>query len=451
MVALRDRTPDITFALLVLAAAGILLAFGSGLTFFLDEWLLLLSPEPLAPGTVLDAHNGQLFVVPSLVYGVMLHLFGMTSQLPFRVVNVAAASICAGLLFLLIRRWTSPWLALVMVLPALVLGVAWEALLLPLSMSFLIGLACGLGMLLALGSDHAKRDPAACLLLLTSLACGGIGLAFTAGATADLVLRREPRRWWVAGLPLICFGSWYLTTGPESGPRYLENLITLPAYLEDAGVAAVRAVTGFTTELSPGPFLSLLPHVLLGALLIAILVRSRIASEPVPREAAVIGVTLLAFLVMGGLAANEDRGAVASRYQYPAAVLLLALAGALLSGLKLPRWLPLALLPLALFSVASNLRELEKGREFLNQQTEITRSATAGLEAFALGLEDLTLTPEVTGSEYQRLIVSGPYFRAIDRFGSPAYDAREMEAVDLPAARAADGVEMAAALRRAVD
>jgi hypothetical protein len=63
-------------------------------------------------------------------------------------------------------------------------------------------------------------------------------------------------------------------------------------------------------------------------------------------------------------------------------------------------------------------------------------------------LETLTLTEEVTGSRFQQLIISGPYMRAVNRYGSPAYTEAEIAEAGEPARRAAAGVELAAAILR---
>ena len=103
-------------------------------------------------------------------------------------------------------QWTVRWqslalcavlgLALVMIVPVLGLGAAWEALLLALSMNFLIGIATGLGMLLALEFRSRRADLLACFLLCCSLTCGGVGLAFLVGACVDVLVRRDFRRVW---------------------------------------------------------------------------------------------------------------------------------------------------------------------------------------------------------------------------------------------------------------
>lgn len=445
---LRARTVDLSFYALVALAAVVLLVFGRELTFFFDDWQLILVPEALAPHNLLNPHNGQLIAMPRVIYGVLLDLFGMTSQLPFRAINVAAASTCALLLYFFIRRRIEPILALVLLLPVLVLGVAWEALLLSLSMNFLLGLAAGLGMLLVLESKAAKADLVASLLLVTSLACGGIGLAFVAAAAADVLTRRDPRRLWIPGVPLLLIGLWYLLGGESSRTDYFANLLSLPDYVWKASRAAVGAASGVTAGRFSDQAAFLIQSLLVVLCLTGIAARFTASRVPVSRETYVVAAALLAFWLLGGLAMGEGRSPDASRYQYPAVVLLIATAACLMEGIRLPRWVPMALLPLVVFSVASNLRGLEDGRNFLVEQTEITLAATGRLESVASDLETLTLTEEVTGARFQQLIVSGPYMRAVKRYGSPAYDEAEIAEASGPARRAAAGVDFAAAILR---
>lgn len=448
MNSLRHRIFDISFAALLLVGAAVLLYIGRGLTFFYDEWQLLLVANPLAPSSLLDGHNGQPLLIPNAIYGTLLYCFGMTSQLPFRLVAIAAASVCVVLLYVYIRRRTSPAFALVLILPILVFGTAWEALLLPLSMNFLIGLAAGLAMLLALEARSRKGDVVACFLLLFSIANGGVGLAFAAGAAVDVLLRRDPRRIWIPAIPVLLILLWYQVEGVAPGYDYGKNALALPDYLYSAGRAVLAGLSGLGPGRLPLLPVGTLSGLALLILLAAIVARVTLVKAPLSRQALVVGSVLIAFWVLGGLAMSEGRAPEASRYQYPAAVLLLALSACLLDGLRLPRWLPLVLLPFVLVSAALNLRGLEDGRRFLREQTVITRASTGGLEVYGQGLEGLNLTKEVTGSPYQALIVSGPYFRATSRFGSPAYSSSEIKGSGEVGLRAAAGVEIAAALQR---
>ncbi|MCB0870229.1 MAG: hypothetical protein KDB52_05300 [Solirubrobacterales bacterium] len=444
---MRNRAPVLVLIGCLALSAALIIWSGRGLTFFFDEWQLLLPARPLAPSTLLDPHNGQVSLMSSAIYGLLLETVGMTSQLPYRLVAVAASLACVTLLFLLVRRRTDPWLALVFIVPVLGLGVAWEALLLALSMNFLIGVATGLGMLLALESRSRRGDGLACFLLCCSLSSGGIGLAFLAGALVDVIVRREFRRAWIPGIPAALYGIWSLGFGDDDSPASVDNALGLPDYLCKATAAAVRSVTGLATDLFPaGPAIYL--SVLLFALFIAAIVwRLFIARQPFSDRILVVSGVLLAFWVLGGLALGEGRAPDASRYQYPSTILLILLAACLLDGLDRPNWLPAALLPLALLSLGLNTSQFGDGRDFLLRQTEITRAAIGQVE-IEDPVPDFLLTEQVTGSPYQRLIDTDAYLRAEKRFGSPAYSPEEIQRSGPDGRKAAEGVALAAALAR---
>lgn len=447
-VAVRIRAADLVLIPCLAVSAVVLVWAGRDLTFFFDEWQLVLNPSPLAPSTLFQAHNGQAFVLPSLAYGLGLEVLGLTSQLPYRLVTVAAATTCVVLLYLLLRRHVAPALALVLILPALVLGYAWEALLLGLSMNFMIGTAAGTGMLLALDRQTRRGDLTASLMLLVALACGGIGLAFAAGAVVEVALRKDAQRVWIPGIPLGLFLLWFtLRTGDASGIDMAANALNLPDYIWRASVAGVGALSGsFGLSFMNRPAQLLFP--LLVATLAGItLWRFLKSREKVPPVLPACVAVLLAFWVLGGLAMGEGRLPDASRYQYPSVILLIAWVGLLLGGIWTPRWLPLAILPLSLFSVVSNLIELGNGRSFLAEQTEITRAAVGQVELEGAG-PAYTLTEEVTGSPYQQLIRSDVYLDAVERFGSPAFDEAQIESSGPQGRDAAAGVAMAAAIAR---
>ena len=404
------------FSVLLLVAAAVLVRAGTGLTFFFDEWEILLGRDGSSVASLLEPHNGQTFLVPVLVYKALLSVFGMSSQLPFRLTSVVVASTCAVLLFVHARRSAGGWMALVAVTPVLFLGAGWEALLLPLSLNFLVSLAAGLGMLILLDRDGLEGDVPAAILLALSLASGGLGVAFLAGATVDVALRRNLRAPWIPALPLLLFALWSIGYGGDATSSVTaSNLIGLPEYLFEASRSVITSVAGmFDAPLAVTTIITLLAGAALAA-------RMSLAKTPVSRRAWVAGAVLLAFWVLAGLATSEGREAVASRYQYPGAVLLVGFSLALLEGLSVPRLLPILCVPVVVFSVTTNLSKLDGGQQMLLAQSEITRGALGALEAEdARDLPGLNLGAAAGGSRYLSLITAGAYFRAVDRYGSPA-------------------------------
>ncbi|HTU14891.1 MAG TPA: hypothetical protein VMF31_06820 [Solirubrobacterales bacterium] len=456
---LARRSPEIIFGICLAAAVAGLIAAGSGLTFFFDEWQLVLDRQGISADVFLSPHNGQVFVLPVAAYKLLLGIFGMGSQLPFRIAAVLMISLCSVLLFIYARRRVGPWMALVCTVPLLCLGSAWEALLLPLSINFTACLAAGLGMLLALERGDRRGDIAATVLLGISIAAGGLGLAFAAGAAVNVAVGRDLRRAPIVLAPVSLLVLWTLVYGGEgmalvSIDRVGEVGDSLFALLS----TALNSLAGLSPDRRPYFWLSTdqSPGLVLAVLfLIALAVRLAITRVPITRKSLEVGAVLLIFWLL--IAIAEGREPESSRYQYPGAVLLVAFVLSLLEGFRLPRLLPLALVPLVVLSVWSSELALEGGRDFLLEQSEVTLSALGVMEA-----EDVRDLPEFTAGDtrgdtrFLQFIESGPYFRAIDREGvTLGYDRRRIEGAPEPARRIAAWVgtriETARAGRRKAD
>jgi len=427
-----ERPAEYLFALGLAAAAAVLLWAGSGLTFFFDEWDLVLNRSGFSPAVFLEPHNDQPFLFPVAIYKVLLNLFGMGSQLPLRIAAVGATTACSILLFVYARRRAGASMALVLTVPVLCLGAGWEAMLLPLSMNFLISLAAGIGMVLALERGDRPGDLAAAGLLIVATMSGGLGLAFVAAALVDITIKKQIRRLWIAGLPLLALGLWTISYGGDgvdalrgANPgEFAGNLFSSLSY-------ATEAISGFSIDrrpwfwvpgvTQPGPVLAVVA-------IVALMARVFIVRKPVSRSVLIIGAALLTFWILTALTTGGGRQPEASRYQYPGAVLLIAFAVSLLEGLRLPRLLPWICLPLVLYSVAVSVIRLQDGRDFLAEQTAITRSALGVLEIEGVrDLPDLELRVDERDDGYLLFITAGSYFRAIDRYGgSPAYSEVEI-------------------------
>jgi len=429
------------FAFALAAAAAALVAAGSGLVFFFDEWQLVLERPGLGPGAFLEPHNGQVFAVPVFVYKLLLSIFGMGSQLPFRLVAVLFVSLCSLLAFVYVKRRVGGWMALMLILPVMFLGAGWEALLLPLSINFLISLAAGLAMLLLLERGDRRSDVGASLALAASIASGGLGMAFAAGALADIALRREARRLWIVAVPMLAYALWLIIYGNEAGGSVTETdpLTLLDNTYRSIGSVAV-AVSGFAIERRPGYWIYSiltpgqdvdLSRVLAAVVLVLVAIRLLAASRlPVSRNALISGAVLLAFWVMISLVTGGGRQPEASRYLYPGAVLLILVVAALLEGVELPRWAPAMLLPLVAVSVSSSVIEMKDGREFLVEQTNITRAAIGTVErtpgSSFPGPDDVGPSSKF---RFLTFLERDSYLEAVERYGgSPGYTQAEIAA-----------------------
>ena len=430
-----------------MAAAGVLLvALGSKLSFFLDNWVFILYKRDFSLDAFLGPDNEHLVAGPVAVWKLMLATFGLGSALPYRVVSTAMLLLGAWFLFAWIRRRLGGWPALLMTLPILFLGAAFEDLFWFASITFLGSMACGLGMLVALDRRDKVGDRFACAWLVGSMLFSSLWLAFVVGAVVDVALRRGDRGWrhraFVVVVPVVLYAIWWLGWGDNGESSVtLHNVATAPLFVLDSFAAAIGALVGLAT---PGEGLPSPPGldwgrplaVGLGALAAWRLYRL----ERIPRSLWVVLAIALAFWIFGGIAVKPGRVAWASRYQYPSAALVLLVAAGLLSGLKLDRrLLPAALIAVAV-SLAGNGLLLQQSHDFYMATSRLIKGNLTAMEIARNTVEpSFYLEEEFADTGFDH-IDAGSYFSAVDAFGSPAYTIPELQASPEPVRFAADKV-----------
>lgn len=431
-------------------SAALLLWEGRHLTFFNDEWDIILHRRGHAPAILLRAQNGHPILVPLLIYKILLAVFG-ASYTPFRATAVALGLLCAGLVFVLIRRRVGDGPALAASVLLLFLGVAWEQLFWALGITYYGALAAGLGMLLALERGDRRGDFAACGLLVVSLASVSIGVAFAVAATIEVCFTAQPRRWrrlWISLIPLALYGLWTLKYGQSE--LVSSNIASTPFYVAETAAAAMASVTGLfrTVGTAPGAVTGFPPFnveygqplAVLGAILV--LIRLGRAERPSARLWALVALTL-AFWTSLALVAGPGRSPGASRYQYPDVLLVLLLAAEMSRGTRLTVRGSLVVAGLVGFSLIANIANLRDGASFLSQQSEINRAELAALElskatvAPTFSPEEPTSYPPALG-HYLQFVDAHSYFPFTAKFGSPADSLSELARSSETAREAAD-------------
>jgi len=98
-------------ALMVLSGSVIMYA-GRHLTFFSDEWDLILGRRGAGLGTYLDPLKGHLALFQIVVYKLLFAMVGLRHYAPYLAVTVALHLLCGVLLYMLARRRLGPWLGL---------------------------------------------------------------------------------------------------------------------------------------------------------------------------------------------------------------------------------------------------------------------------------------------------------------------------------------------------
>jgi hypothetical protein len=412
----------------LLGAAGVasglmLLSYARHLTFAADSWELLVRRQGWSVDDLLEPFHEHLIVGLALTYRMLQGAFGMDSAFPFFAVSTLFFVSCSVLLFALLRPRIGEWLALIAAVLLLFLGAASEDLLFEFQLGFFASVAAGLSMLLALERDDELGDWLAAAALAISIAFASIGIAFAAGAIANLAFkeRRRRRTAFLVFAPLAAYVAWWLVLGRGgSESASLDNVIHLPGYVLDAAAAAIASLLGRDPVTSGGQ-----PPV--GAEILALVffaaLAYRLARErPLARTLAVAAAIGLAFWILGGLNRNPERYPTSSRYQYPGALFVLLILAELVRGRRLPR---VAMVGLAVITVASVIGGIQLlDRDYTNFWRPSGEEVRATLGAVDLagnaGAPDFDV--EVPGSHFSL----GAYRAAADAHGSPGYGEAEL-------------------------
>ena len=163
-----------------------------GFTFYYDEWNFVVNRQYSTSDAFFGPHNEHMVLVPVLIFKALWAVAGLNEYWTFRVVVVALHLLVAGLLYVLARRRVGPVLALAPALILLFLGTAWEIILWPFEIQFLIPAAAGLGVLMAIEREDRAGDLVACGLLILAFASGSLGVPVALGAAVEILF--GPRR-----------------------------------------------------------------------------------------------------------------------------------------------------------------------------------------------------------------------------------------------------------------
>jgi hypothetical protein len=426
-----------------------------GTTFFLDDVTFFLTSHGFEPRAILTPANGHLLAVPRLIYAAVFELFG-ADYVVLRLVEAIGIVLVAGLLFALVRRRVGAPAALG---PSVVLLFFGSTTIIPLSadgMPIVYSVAAALGALLALERPGRRGNGLACALLTLSIATYSLGLVFLVGAAVSVLMGADRRsRAWVVAVPAVLYGLWLLFAPSPAGEAFtgltglrLSNVLLVPSFLADTAAATAAALSGLSYDFSgSGLGLNLdsswgqpLALILLAALVLR-LRRGRISSSLWASMA-----TLLALWGAEAMVTGPLRPPDAGRYVYPAAVVVLLVAGHAVRSARLSRRTTGILLVLAAVSLATNLAQLRNAGRFL-------RSYAPGLRAQITALElarDRVAPGFVPAAGPLRLfgkqVEAQTLLAALDRNGSFAFSLPELRAAPESARALADST-LAAALR----
>ncbi len=442
----RTSLPAIALlAAICLASVLVLVLLGTRLTFFNDDWYFLLQRPGLESHGGLDVllapHNSQSVLLTALAYKLLVAVFGLGSQVPFRIVLALALATAGVFIYLLVSARAGAVIGLAAAAVIVFLGCAWEDLLFFASLDLVGSLATGLGALWALQRDSPRRNALGCVLLLGSVGFSNVGVPFAVGAVIAIALRRRPGQLWIVAVPAILFALWWLLYGTKQTSHLSSsNIEHLPRYVYQSLTFAVASATGANRGSVPATLRR--GHIELAVLVVVIVVclfrgwRPR-ASALVPASA------LLAFWLLTGASYYFGREPSASRYQLIDAALLIVLAAELYEP---PRWeaaVNAIVVLAAIFVVWSNIDGgLSYGYRFMRAQSGFVKADLAALELGrpltppSLRLLELNaLNPFLSG------VTAGRLFDETAAHGQvPAYSVAQLASAPPSQRQAADSV-----------
>jgi hypothetical protein len=330
----RLTTIDWPPILLALGALILLAWLGRDMTFYHDEWALILKRD-LSINGILAPHNEHLSATLVILYRVLIQTVGLGWYWPYLGVTFALHIVVAGLVYGIVRNEAAKGWALGAMAVMLVLGSGGDDILWAFQTATIGAVAAGMGAIVV-----APRRPGLAALLLTiAMATSGASLAFFIGTGVHLLLTRPRAIPWLL-IPFGLYLAWYIAYG-AAGVTALRSpsFDGVPAYVA-AGLSASAAGALGTTSLVVG-------FVACAALVIAV-----VRYWPPPSIVIALLTAGIAFFFLAGFVRAElgSEQAAAPRYVYIVAPAFLVAGAVLLARLPRPpgQWIGGVLLAIAL-------------------------------------------------------------------------------------------------------
>jgi hypothetical protein len=413
----------------LLACDGVLLLYmGRGLTFFYDEWDFVTHDYGGGIHSVLVAHVGNMSVLPVLVYKVLFHLAGLDHYTVYRVVLIALHLLAGVLIFALASKRVSRVAGLLTTALILFLGAAWEDLLWPFQIGYMLSITGGLGAWLLLEREERWGDAGAMACLVVSAGSSSLGIAIIVGVAVELACRRQWARLWVVVVPSVLYILWYIGYGES---QITENgVINAPGFAMDMVASAFGGLAGRALEWGR-------PLAVAGLIvLVWRLSRPRTVS---PRLAGLLAAGLSLWIITS-LARSTISAPEASRYIYLGAVVIVLIAVEFLRGITIPtRSIAIASVLVAI-AVVSGLTVLHNGASGLRGNSRAVAAELGALEIAAAYAPPGYQPDQIRAPQ----ISAGPYLHTVRAIGSsPADPPSKIAALDPGTRAAADGVLIA--------
>ena len=414
---------------IVTAAAFVLILWlGRGMTFFADEWAVIIA-RPISFDSFLQPFNEHWLGVTTLVYRLFLERIGLTTYLPYLALLLGLHVIVVLEVYLLARRSAGALLGALAAVVVAVLGSGFENLFWAMQIGFIGAIALGLGAVIVLERKVSRsRVIAATSMLTIGMMTSGFGIFMLAFVGLEVLLTPGRRRLVAAFLvPAGVYLAWYLAFG-RTGLATHRDPFTIAAFLDVPAFVVDGAGTAIGSAFGVGPLIGRAGAIVLAVALGWRVIWQGIGSVPA-RALACFGAIVVQYSILGLIRAQLFDGAAEySRYAYLSTIFALLGLVALVSPLTVmrdSRWRMArlgVLTVVATLAMTWNVWLLIAGREIFLDRADYTR-ATITVAQGDLG----------QGVDPDRAILfdrSVSDLRAsLDRFGSPLTDSLAGDAV----------------------
>jgi hypothetical protein len=417
-------------AAMLTTAGGWMLYLTRGTTFHYDEWNIVLNRRGHSLDTFFQPHNEHITALPVLIFKGLFETVGLATYWPYQLLPIALHLVCALLTYLLARRRVGEWWALVPAGLVISFGAAWEDILWPFQMGFMIPVAAFLGAVLLLGRHGLPAELGAAALVTAGVFSSSVGVPLAIGVGASILFgrRRIPRIIGVVGIPLALYLLW----SHHYGVTRLSWAVVpeAPRLVLDLVAATLVAIFALSSQFGP----------ILAALFAVVLVLHVLRNRPVtPALAGALAGAFVSFAAMALFRPNL----VPSRYYHPVGVLLVLalveLAPARLPSRVTARGLGVGVIAAGIVLVGQIGYFLDGGKFF----RDWARFVPTSLGALELARDhvDPTFRPDPVRAPD---VDAASYFATTEDFGSPADSPAEIMRRPEDARQNADSVLFAA-------
>jgi hypothetical protein len=404
--------------LLLVLVAAMMLYLTRGLTFNLDEWIVVTERRGPGAPSLLAPHNEHLSVLIIGTFIALLKLGGLDAFVLFMVPLIALQLGLGVLLFVIAKARVGAGIAFAVVMLALLSGLAYENFLIPGQAGQMASIVAGVAAFAVLDRPPSRRDNRLiCGLMIIALCSSGLGIPVLVGVGVELLLTPAGRdRLWVVGVPFALYVLWYVGYGTNRAGYHDLALSALWAWT--AMSHAAGALIG-KRQVEPG-------QDLLIVLLLVLAYRTfRVTSQSRVRLAA-IATVLLSFYGLTALSRHDVAPPSSSRYLTVGLVFLLLMLVEAARGWKIRAWVPFVVLLIALWSFSKNEDKIafREGRTLFLQRSEHVRASLGAVDLLGRARVDPKFEIAPLAAPF---LEAGHWFDTLDDLrGDPGYSPSEL-------------------------